>query len=82
VEIWNRFVALENLDESLDNSSAWESIRDNVKISANDNLGYHRLKDNKPWFNDECSKLIDNGRRLIYDGCKIQAKSTKIICKI
>jgi hypothetical protein len=31
VEISNRFVALENLDESLDINSAWESIR--TKIS-------------------------------------------------
>jgi hypothetical protein len=26
---------------------------------AKDNLGYQNLKHNKPWFDDECSKLID-----------------------
>jgi hypothetical protein len=36
-----------------------EIIRENIKTSAIDNLGYHRLKQNKPWFDDECSKLID-----------------------
>jgi hypothetical protein len=50
---------LESLDESFDINNAWESIRENIKTSAKDNLGYHRLKHNKPWFNDECSKLID-----------------------
>jgi hypothetical protein len=53
VEISNRLVAVENLDKSLDINSAWESIRDNIKTSAKENLGYHRLKHNKPWFDDE-----------------------------
>jgi hypothetical protein len=43
VEISNRFVALENLNESMDINSAWESIRENTKISAKENLRYHRL---------------------------------------
>jgi hypothetical protein len=30
-----------------------------MKTSAKDNLGYQRLKHNKPQFDDECSKLID-----------------------
>jgi hypothetical protein len=36
VEISNRFVALENLDESFDINNAWESIRENIKTSAKD----------------------------------------------
>jgi len=56
VEISNRFAALENLDESLDINSAWESNGDNIKISAKENLRYHKLKHNKPGFDDECSK--------------------------
>jgi hypothetical protein len=58
VEISNTFAALESLDESFDINNAWESIRENIKTSAKDNLGYYRLKNNKPWFDDECSKLI------------------------
>jgi hypothetical protein len=38
VEISNRFVALENLDESLDISSAWENIGNNIKTSAKESL--------------------------------------------
>jgi hypothetical protein len=53
-EISNRFAGLESLDESFDINNAWESIRENIKTSAKDNLGYHRLKHNKSWFDDEC----------------------------
>jgi hypothetical protein len=59
VEISNRFAALESLDESFDINNAWESIRENIRTSSKDNLGYHGLKHNKLWFDDECSKLID-----------------------
>jgi hypothetical protein len=52
-------VALENLDDSLDINSAWKSIRENIKTPTKENLGYHRLKHNKPQFDDECPKLID-----------------------
>jgi hypothetical protein len=63
VEISNRFAALESLDESFDINNVWESIRDNIKTSAKDNLGYQKLKHNKPWFDDECSKLIDQQKQ-------------------
>jgi hypothetical protein len=79
VEISNRFASLESLDENFDINNARESTRENLKTSAKDDLGYHRLKHNKPWFDDECSKLIENGSRINYNGCKIQAKSTDII---
>jgi hypothetical protein len=63
VEISNRFATLESLDESFDTNNAWKSIRENIKTSAKDNLGYHRLKHNKPWFDYECSKLIDQWKQ-------------------
>jgi hypothetical protein len=59
VEISNIFAALESLDEIFDINNAWESIRENIKTSTKDNLGYQKLKHNKPWFDDDCSKLID-----------------------
>jgi hypothetical protein len=33
------------------------------KTSAKESIGYHRLKYNKPWFDDECSKLIDQRKQ-------------------
>jgi hypothetical protein len=38
-------------------------IRDNIKTSAKENQGYHKLKHNKPRFDDEGSKLIDQQKR-------------------
>jgi hypothetical protein len=34
VEISNRFTALEDLDAEVEINSAWETIRENIKISA------------------------------------------------
>jgi hypothetical protein len=34
VEISNRFAALENLDTEVDVNKAWETVRENIKISA------------------------------------------------
>jgi hypothetical protein len=51
------------MDASIDISSAWESIRKNIKTSAKENLGYHKLKHKKPWFDDKCSKLIEQRKQ-------------------
>jgi hypothetical protein len=59
VETSNRYATLESLDESLDITNACGSIRENIKTSAKDNLGYQKLKHNKSWYDDECSNLID-----------------------
>ncbi|PNF19084.1 hypothetical protein B7P43_G11233 [Cryptotermes secundus] len=39
VEISNRFAALENLDTKVDVNKAWETIRENIKMSAKESLG-------------------------------------------
>jgi hypothetical protein len=52
VEISNRFAALENLDDDVDINRAWETIRENIKISAKDILGYCEFKKHKPWFDE------------------------------
>jgi hypothetical protein len=57
VEISNRFATLENLDTEVDINRAWETIRENIKISAKESLGCYELKKHKPWFNEGCSKL-------------------------
>jgi hypothetical protein len=40
VEVSNRFAALEDLDAEVEINSAWETIRENIKISAKESLGY------------------------------------------
>jgi hypothetical protein len=56
--------AFESLYESFDINNDRESIRENIKISAKENLGYQKLKHNKPWFDVECSKLIDQRKEI------------------
>ena len=53
-EITNRFAALENLSDSKDMNRAGENIKENIKTSAKDSLGMHKLKQHKPWFEEEC----------------------------
>jgi hypothetical protein len=39
-------------------NSAWEAIRENIKISDKESLGYFKFKKHKPWFDEGCSKLL------------------------
>jgi hypothetical protein len=71
VEISYRFAALENLDTEVDINNR-ENNRENIKVSAKESLGYYELKKHKPWFDEECSKLIDQRKQA--RGYRIQAK--------
>jgi hypothetical protein len=31
-----------------------ETLRENIKISAKESLGYYKLKKHKPWFDEGC----------------------------
>jgi hypothetical protein len=44
VEVSNRFVALEDLHAEVEINRAWETIRENIKISAKESLGYFECK--------------------------------------
>jgi hypothetical protein len=63
VEVSNRFAALEDLDTKVKINSAWETIGENIKISAKESLGYIELKKHKPWFDEGCSKLLDQRKQ-------------------
>jgi hypothetical protein len=39
VEVSNRFAALKDLGAEVEINAIWESIRDNIKISAKESLG-------------------------------------------
>jgi hypothetical protein len=41
------------------NSFLLETIRENIKISAKESLYYVELKKQTPWFDERCSKLLD-----------------------
>jgi hypothetical protein len=82
VEISNRLAALESLDESFDVNNSWETIRENIKTLAKDSPGYHRLKHNKPWFDNECSKLIDKQKQAKLQWLQNSSQIVEIIFKI
>jgi hypothetical protein len=74
VDISNRFAALEDLDAEEEINSAWEMIRENIKISAKDSLGYFELKEHKPWFDEAYSELLDQRKQAKLQWLTIQEK--------
>jgi hypothetical protein len=48
VEFSNMCPALENLDSEVGINSAWDTTRENIKISNTESLGYFKLKKHKP----------------------------------
>jgi hypothetical protein len=47
---------LENLNDGVDINRAWETIREDITISAKDSLGYYEL--NQPWFDEWCYRTV------------------------
>jgi hypothetical protein len=62
VTIKNKFAALENLDDNGGINKAWVTIRENIRISAKESIRLCESKSYKPWFDEECLKLVD-GRK-------------------
>jgi hypothetical protein len=50
-------------DTELHINRACETIRENIKTSAKENLGYYELKKHKPWFEKICSKYLDKRKQ-------------------
>ncbi|PNF38661.1 hypothetical protein B7P43_G01213 [Cryptotermes secundus] len=46
-EISNRFTALENFEAKVDVNKAWGTIKENIKMSAKESLGYYEPKKHK-----------------------------------
>jgi hypothetical protein len=65
---------LEDWDAEVETDSAWKMIRENIKISAKESLGYFDLKMHKPWFDEGCSKLLDKIKQSNCSGYRIQVK--------
>ena len=45
-----------SLQHGLDRT--WGNIKENIKTSSKESLGLHKLKQNKPWFNEECLDFL------------------------
>jgi hypothetical protein len=48
LKISNMFAPLENLNVSEDINRAWDNIKEDIKISAQESLGLHEQKQHKP----------------------------------
>jgi hypothetical protein len=68
VEVLKRCAALEDLDKEVEINSAWETIRENIKISVKESLGYFEFKKHEPWFDERCSKLLDQRKQTKLQG--------------
>jgi hypothetical protein len=45
---------MEDLEADVEINTIWETIRENIKISAKEILGHNGLKQHKPWFDEGC----------------------------
>jgi hypothetical protein len=52
----------EALKDEMQINRAWETITENIKISAEEGLGHYELK-HKPWFDEECSQLLQQRKQ-------------------
>ena len=64
VKISNRFEVLESLDENVateeetDIDKEWETIRNTIKLSASESIGYLKKRQNKKWFDEDCADIV------------------------
>ena len=70
-----RVAGLENVKAYEDVNKAWENIKENIQISAEENVCVHELKQNKPWVDEECLGFWIKGWGLKCSGHRIQDKA-------
>ena len=63
IEITSRFATLGNLNGDENVNRSWENIEKNIQTSEKESLCLHEMKQNKPWFDDECLCFLDQRKR-------------------
>jgi hypothetical protein len=58
VEVSSMSAGLEDLAAEVEINTIWETIRENIQISAKGSPCYYEVKQHKPWFDEGCSKLL------------------------
>ena len=51
------------MNDEEDVNRTWEHIKENIQTSAKESLGLHKLKQNKPWFDEECLGFLERRKR-------------------
>jgi hypothetical protein len=62
-EVSNKFEAMEDLDSEVEIYTVWETVRENIKMSAKETVGYYEVKQHKPWSDEGCSELLDQRKQ-------------------
>jgi hypothetical protein len=70
---------LEHLDAEVDISISWETIQDNINISAKESLGYYELKKHEPWFIKGYSKLLHQRKQVKFQWLQVPSKIMETI---
>jgi uncharacterized protein (DUF4213/DUF364 family) len=81
VRITKWSASLRNLSDNVNISRAWENIRESIKVSAKESLGHYELKQHKPQFDVECSKLLDK-RKLAKIAVIAESKTNEWRCEV
>jgi hypothetical protein len=63
VTIRNKLAALEKSEDNGDINRAWGNIRENINNLGQEGLGYCESRHRKPWFDEECSTLVDQRKQ-------------------
>jgi 50S ribosomal subunit-associated GTPase HflX len=74
IEVSNRFEALEDLDAEVEINTVWETIIENINISAKESLDYDELKKHKPWFHEGSQNYMFRGNKLNCNRYRTQIK--------
>jgi hypothetical protein len=54
---------LEYLNAKVEINYLYETVVDNIKMSTRKVLGYYELKERKPWFDEGCLELAEQGKQ-------------------
>ena len=59
----NSFTALWNLNDVEDMTRAWQSVRENIRITTYQSLVLHEQKQHKPLFEEQISQFLDQRKQ-------------------
>jgi hypothetical protein len=78
VTIRKKFGALDNLEDSGEINRAWDNVRENITICAQESLGYCKSKHVKSDLIRNVQNRLIAGIRLNYSVCRTQVKQMEI----
>jgi len=64
------------LSDGEDINRAWGNIKENIKTLATYSPGLHKLKQHKPWFNEECLGFLDQRKQVKMQWVQDSSQST------